>query len=370
MADDSVLGDFYAIIPAGGAGSRLWPLSRSDSPKFLHDLSGTGKTLIRSTWERLASFVPVTNILVVTGFAHEAAVRDELPEVLPDNVILEPTPKDSAPAIGLALLSVLEHNPEATVGSFAADHVIDDDVLFREAIHTAIDSAKRGKVVTVGIRPTEPSAAFGYIRLAPAAGGDSPHSHTVLNFVEKPTYEKANEYVGAGNYFWNAGMFVSRASVMWSFYEANRPELASALKEVHQNRREGKFELAEILWANLSKEAIDYVVAEPAASSGQMEMVIAQFGWDDVGDFAALAKLHQPKDASTVAVLGRNAKVVSQDSTGVVVSQSRRLVSLIGVHDIVVVDTPDALLVTTKEHAQDVKKMVEHMKLEGLDDVL
>ena len=364
------MNDFYAVIPAGGSGSRLWPLSRADSPKFLHDLSGAGKTLIRSTWDRLESFVPSKNILVVTGAAHEEAILREIPEVDRSNLLLEPEPKDSAAAVGLALLHVMDLNPDAIVGSFAADHVIDDDDLFRQAIASAIATASRRKIVTIGVRPTEPSTAFGYIQVALSSQEKENDPQRVLSFVEKPSYEKASEYVGSGRFFWNAGMFVARASLLWTFYEVIRPELASTLRAYHSSSTAGETDAAHALWRSLPKDAIDYVVAEPAAKEGLMEMVVARFGWDDIGDFAALEKLHQPRSSGAVVVLGPNAKVVSQDSSGVVVSQSRRLVSLIGVSDIVVVDTPDALLVTTKEHAQAVKQMVEHMKLEGLEDVL
>ena len=364
------MNDFFAVIPAGGVGSRLWPLSRADSPKFLHDLSGDGKTLIRATWDRLRGLVSPDHIFVVAGRAHGDAIRSELPEIPSGNLLLEPEPRDSAAAIGFAVLHVLRQNPEAIIGSFAADHVISDDHRFLLAIRSAITRAREGKIVTIGIRPTEPSTAFGYIQVDSVLAQEEGLPRSVVAFVEKPTYEKATEFLGLGSFFWNAGMFIAKASVMWEFYQESRPELARGLATFYESYLDGDEESARMLWGELNEEAIDYVVAEPAAEQGRMEMVIGQFDWDDVGDFAALAKLHKASEEDRVIVLGSNAKVVAQDSTGVVVSQSRRLVSLIGIQDIIVVDMPDALLITTKNHAQDVKKMVEHMKLEGLDEVL
>ena len=152
---------FYAVIPAGGVGSRLWPLSRADHPKFLHDLSGNGHTLLRNTWNRLEPLVDQGQLLVVTGVSHESAVRQQLPELEASNLIAEPSPKDSASAIGLAALIVLRRDPEAIVGSFAADHVISDDTVFQQAVREAVAAAETGALVTIGIRPSEPSSAFG-----------------------------------------------------------------------------------------------------------------------------------------------------------------------------------------------------------------
>jgi len=363
--------DFYAIIPAGGSGSRLWPLSRASAPKFLHDLTGNGRSLLGNTWDRLSLFAAPENIAVVTGATHEAAVRSELPELFPGRLLIEPSPKDSATAIAFAVATILDINPNAVIGSFAADHVVGNDDLFLEAIFSAREEAENGYVVAIGVRPTEPSTAFGYIRAGVDALSAGPsRSFPVSEFVEKPDYDTAKSYLSMGSFFWNAGMFVCQASVLWELIEQNRPVLAEKILQYVSAQRDGLTEHALEIWDSIPAEAIDYVVAEPAAAQGKMRMVVAEFLWDDVGDFASLSKIHQSAEHGSVAVLGANAKVVSENATGVVVSQSRRVISLIGVKDIVIVDTPDALLVTTKEHAQDVKKMVEHMKLEGLEDVL
>lgn len=361
-------GEFYAVIPAGGSGSRLWPLSRAETPKFLHDLSGNGRSLLRNTIDRLSEVTTTDGIFIVTGVSHRDAVVLVAPEIPVSRVLSEPSGKDSAAAIALGALSIHAENPDAIMGSFAADHVIGRDDLFHEAVRQAIAIAAQGQVVTIGVRPTEPSSAFGYIETQ--QNSEPTNVLSVVRFVEKPSYDDARSYLQAGSFFWNAGMFIARVSVVIESLKEHAPELLDGIERFIEAQSIGDHDLAARVWDDLPRVAIDYVLAEPVAAAGRMTMVVADFGWDDVGDFAALAKVRISESQEGLTVLGSNGKVVAIDATGVVVSQSRRVVSLVGVSDIVVVDTPDALLVTTKSHAQDVKKMVEHMKLEGLDDLL
>jgi len=362
---------FHAIIPAGGVGSRLWPLSRADHPKFLHDLSGNGQTLLRNTWDRLTPLVKAGGIVVVTGQAHTEAVTRQLPELADTKLVAEPSPKESTAAIGLAVAIIESEDPDAIVGSFAADHVISDDNVFREAVREGVAAASEGWLVTIGIRPSEPSSAFGYIEVGdPKKVDGAPHATRVKRFVEKPDFASAEEYVASGRFLWNAGMFIAKASVFMELLEKEKPELTSQLREIASAC--GTAQRDEVLgsvWPEIEKVAIDYAIAEPTADAGGMLVIPGEFGWDDVGDFAALARMHA-KGPGDLAILGENTLVLSERSSGIVVSQSSRLVSLIGVDDIVIVDTPDALLVTTKQHAQRVKSLVDMMKLNGSNDVL
>ncbi|CAN5297971.1 mannose-1-phosphate guanylyltransferase [soil metagenome] len=363
---------FYSIIPAGGIGSRLWPLSRADAPKFLHDLTGSGQTLLRDTWDRLVPISGADRIMVVTGRAHRAAVEKELPEIEDRNVVLESEPKDSSAAIGLAAAILVRREPDVIIGSFAADQVITDKRGFRRAVLEAIAVADAGYIATIGITPTEPAIGFGYIHCAGATGVDgAPSSVFVKNFVEKPDLETAEAYVAAGDYLWNAGIFITRADVLLDQLRQTQPELHAGLLELAEawdTPRRGA--VVDAIWPGLTKIAIDYSVAEPAAESGRLAVIPGAFDWDDVGDFASVGKLHSRGRKNDLAILGENARVLADSSSGVVIAQSGRIISLIGVHDIVVVDTPDALLVTTTANSQRVKAVVDALKLSGRSEVL
>lgn len=369
----AALDRFYSIIPAGGVGSRLWPLSRADAPKFLHDLTGSGSTLLRATWDRLAPLAGDQRIMVVTGRAHRAAVEGQLPELADANIVLESEPKDSSAAIGLAAAILARREPDVIVGSFAADHVISDVRSFRRAIEQAVAVADAGYIATVGITPTEPAIGFGYIHCGEALGiPGAPKALRVESFVEKPDLETAEQYLEGGEHLWNGGMFVARADVLLDQMRQSHPELVAALDELAAawDDPATRGPAVDRLWPGLTKIAIDYSVAEPAAAAGRLAVIPGTFDWDDVGDFASIAKLHAGGRKNDLAILGANARVLADASSGIVVSQSDRIISLIGVRDIIVVDTADALLVTTTANAQRVKSVVDALKLSGRNEVL
>jgi mannose-1-phosphate guanylyltransferase len=363
---------FYSVIPAGGIGSRLWPLSRADAPKFLHDLTGSGQTLLRDTWDRLVPLSGEQRVMVVTGRAHRAAVERQLPELTDPNVVLESEPKDSSAAIGLAAAILLRREPDVIIGSFAADHVIKDKRGFRRSVIEAAAVAEAGYIATIGITPAEPAIGFGYIHCRGALDvSGAPSALLVDTFVEKPDLETAQGYLASGNYLWNAGMFISRADVLLEQLGQSKPELLAGLNELADawdTPRRGA--VVDKVWPGLEKIAIDYTVAEPAAKAGRLAVIPGAFDWDDVGDFASIGKLHSGGRKKDLAILGENARVLADSSSGVVISQTGRLISLIGVTDIVVVDTADALLVTTTANAQRVKSVVDALKLSGRNDVL
>ena len=365
--------DFYAVIPAGGVGSRLWPLSRADAPKFLHDLTGSGHSLLRDTWDRLAPLSGEDRIAVVTGRAHRAAVEEQLPGIPDQNVFLESEPRDSAAAIGLAAAILHRREPDVIIGSFAADHVIRGTRVFEFAVRDAVEVAREGYICTVGISPSEPAVGFGYIKRGGELIVDGARDASLVDsFVEKPDLETAKQYVADRDYLWNAGMFISRADELLKEIEANNPELHAGLLELAEawDDRDRRGPVVDRVWPKLPKIAIDYVVAEPAAQKGRLAVVPGHFDWDDVGDFASLAKLNSGGRKNDLAILGENARILSDAASGIVVSHTTRVISLIGVKDIVVVDTPDALLVTTSENAQRVKGVVDALKLTGRSDVL
>jgi len=371
VAADSPLDRFIAVIPAGGVGTRLWPLSRAAAPKFLHDLTGSGSTLLRATYDRLEPLAG-SRVLVVTGTAHREAVCRQLPEVSEADLVLESEPKDSGAAIGLAAAILYERDPDTIMGSFAADQVISPDELFQDAVREAIHTAAAGKIVTIGIKPTHPSTGFGYIRAGDKLSvAGAPSAHTVVEFVEKPSEEVAQQYLDSGEYVWNAGMFVAPVSLMLKHLEANQPELFAGLQEIAKAWDTPlRDEVTSRVWPTLPKIAIDYAVDEPAAAAGDVAVVPGTFRWDDVGDFASVGRLNSAKEVDDVTVIGEGARVFTENASGVVVTDTKRVIALIGIKDVVIVDTPDALLVTTKANSQRVKAAVDALKASGDTDVL
>jgi mannose-1-phosphate guanylyltransferase len=358
---------FWAVVPAGGAGTRLWPFSRAGRPKFLHDFTGSGHTLIQDTVLRLGPLVE-DRVLVVTGRAHEEAVAGQLfalPTPLgPQTVLAEPSARDSMAAIGLAAAIIERRDPDAVLGSFAADHVISDPDDFRQAVREAVDVARDDWLVTIGIAPTHPSSAFGYVHVGEPLPG-TPRAHRVRSFVEKPSVEVAREYVAGGDHRWNAGMFVVRPRVLLDLLADHHPEFAEALRTIAADP-----DSLDERWPQLPKIAVDHAVAEPAADAGRVATIAAGFSWDDVGDFDSLTTLLATlRGGEEPIVLGDDARVHAVDSSGLVVAAGSRLVAVLGLDDVVVVDTPDAVLVTTRERAQDVKKIVEALKASGRADL-
>ena len=395
----------HAIIPAGGAGTRLWPLSRRRRPKFLLDLTGAGHSLLQDTVERLAPLAATTT--VVTGVAHIAAVADQLPSIPRDNLLAEPSPRDSMAAIGLAAAVIAHrHGRDAVVGSFAADHTVADRPAFVGAVRQAALLAEQGWVVTIGIEATGPSTAFGYIHAGdPTDVPGAPDGRRVLGFTEKPDADTAAAYLATGDYRWNAGMFVARAGVLLDHLAGLRPQLAAGIEAIATawDIPEREEVLAE-RWPALERIAIDHAIAEPVAAAGGVATVPVSMGWNDVGGFDALTELVAPRSEGAAAGVGvldsvsgvsgvsgvssadgadgaeavdgsapeaprADVRAIGSDAA-LVASTSARTVVLLGVPGAVVVDTPDVLLVTTPEHAQDVKGVVDALRAAGREDLL
>ncbi len=419
--------DFYAIIPAGGTGTRLWPLSRESRPKFLYDLLNSGSTLIQSTFGRLAAIAGIDHVSVSTGRAHVDAIREQIPVLAADHIFAEPLPRDSTAAIALATAVLSRrHGDQIIVGSFAADHVIRGTAAFVEAVREAVETARAGYIATIGIAASRPSTAFGYIHegesIADRVPG-APRAHVVEQFVEKPDAATAQAYLSTGEYRWNAGMFVMRADVLLNHLHEYKPALAAAIDEIadaiieddrdymetleaartaaaeaasiaaaESAQSSGTAEPVKIVetvdidyadfhahcdeamerwWPGIEKIAFDYAVAEPLSLAGGVAVIPGDFGWDDIGDFNSLAALLPSVNERNLKVLGDVDQVVSIESAGdVVVPKSGRMIALLDVDDMVVVDTPDALLVAPRARSQDVKKIVRHLADEGYEDVL
>lgn len=366
--------DLVAIVPAGGAGTRLWPLSRRSRPKFLLDLLGSGRTLLQDTADRLSPLTGERGLYVVTGVAHAGAVASQLPDLPRENLLVEPTPRDSMAAIALAAAVVEHRGGPRVVASFAADHVIPDAEGFRATVRTAITAAEAGYVTTIGIGATAPSTAFGYIERG-AELAQAPGAWGVARFVEKPDAETAAAYLATGRYSWNAGMFVVRTDVLLGHLDRLQPALAAGVRELAaawDTPRRG--EVLERVWPTLIRIAIDHAIAEPVAAEGGVAVVPGGFGWDDLGDIEALAGLlrHGTAAHAGPAGDGGGAPVVVVDSPDafVVPGPDAPAIAVVGLPGVAVVRTADALLVLSREAAQDVKTVVDRLRAIGRDDLV
>ena len=347
--------DFHAVIPAGGAGTRLWPLSRAQRPKFLLDLTGAGRSLIQQTWDRLVEVTPPDHIHVVSGPAHAPLIQEQLPELT--NLYAEPAPRDSMAAIGMAAAIIGERDSSAVIGSFAADQTIADTAAFVAAVQEAKQVADTGLICTLGITPRGPSTAFGYIE-AGAPLADLPAGRAIARFVEKPDLSTAEKYVASGSHYWNAGMFITRADVLLGHLARLHPDLHAGLVTIAEawDTPERAATLEET-WPGLTKIAIDHAIAEPVSLEGGMGVVTGDFGWDDIGDFAALAELAVRSEEGA----GED-DTIWIDADGLAIADDGTTIAVIGIPDAVVVRTRDALLVTTREHAQRVKEVPAALK--------
>lgn len=375
------MSDLHVIIPAGGAGTRLWPLSRRRRPKFLLDLAGTGRSLLQGTVDRLEEMA--STVTIVTGRDHRDGVLAQLPEFAASRertVLIEPSGRDSMAAIGLAAYVVRERfGDDAIVGSFAADHLIARPELLRGAVEAACTAAAAGYVVTIGLTPTEASTAYGYIAPGPASGagdraadpGAAGQARTVAEFVEKPDAATAARYVSEG-YLWNAGMFIVSAGQLAHHLARLLPDMHARLETIARAWDTPDFEhTLEENWPHLTKIAIDHAIAEPVAADGGVAVVTADadLGWTDLGDFDALTAI-----ATTAGHLGEALRVESDGAAvyGSTVGEAEDgpLVALVGVPDIALALTPDAILVTRRDRAQAVKAIVEELAAGGRTDLL
>lgn len=349
----------WAVIMAGGSGTRFWPASRAARPKQLLPLAEPNRSLLASTVARLHPLVAPERIVVVTAAKLAQATRDEVPSIPKENVLAEPAPRNTAPCIGWASRVIGARDDEATVVVLPSDHFIADPAGFRAAAERAFSAAKEGAVATIGIRPTRPDTGFGYIEVGAALEGDV---FEVIRFVEKPDVESARAFVESLRFLWNAGMFFFNAKDMDEALRRHMPKLATDLDLMCT----GDARDVEAVFPKLESKSIDYGVMEPLSKEkGKLAVVAGDFGWSDVGSWESAWELAS-KDANGNAL---PEGAIAVDARGNLAhASSKKVVALVGISDLVVVETDDALLVMPRARAQDVREVVERLKSSGKTD--
>jgi mannose-1-phosphate guanylyltransferase len=359
----------FPVVMAGGSGTRFWPLSRKDRPKQFLPLAGDAP-LLRSTVDRLPPLARLERTFVVCGPGHAAAVRRMLPRLPRGNVLVEPCARNTAPCVGLAALHVKALEPRGIVAMLPADHHIARPDAFRTALEAAAAVAEKGSIATIGIRPHAPETGYGYLKVGarlPAAGkARGPLApHKVERFVEKPDVVTAARYLAEGTYLWNSGIFVFRADVILDEIRNAMPVLGEQLQVI--DRALGTPAYARTLkrvFPDCPSVSIDYGVME---KSHRIAVVPADFGWSDVGSFAALRDVRRTDDQGNVT---QGAALVIDGRENVVLADRRRPLAVVGLEGIVAVDAGDAVLVVRRDRSQDVRKAVEELRRRGREDVL
>lgn len=355
--------NFYPVILAGGRGTRFWPLSRKRRAKQLLALDGK-QTMIQQTVARLLPLAPAKKFWIITNEDLRPAIVNQLPKLPKAQALAEPVGRNTAPAIGLAAFLLLRETSDAVIGMFPSDHVIADEKRYRETIEHGIEIAAAGaNIVVLGIRPNRAETGYGYIEAGSAFQGESLR---VRRFTEKPDAAKAAEFVAAGNYFWNSGMFLWSARTLADALIEHLPRTASILEEIAAAFGTRKFAATfRKLYPKCENISIDYAVLEPRSAKGEQAGNIfclpADFGWNDLGSWTALHEHHNAKSSPPQGNLVSGAGIFLLNSSGIYVHAPGKFVAAVGVSDLVVVETPDALLITTRQQAQDVGKVVKYL---------
>jgi mannose-1-phosphate guanylyltransferase len=354
----------YAVIMAGGSGTRLWPLSRQKRPKQALKLIGQ-RTMFQHAVDRITPLFPPERILVVTRDEHATLLMEQVPELPTENFILEPEGRGTAPAIGLAAIHLRDRDPHASMVVLTADHYISEAEEFRRALSAALQVAQTGQLITLGIKPTAPSTGFGYAHHGASLGtiDEFPTFH-VERFVEKPDLKTATEMIECGEYSWNSGMFIWRVDRILAEFEQQMPGFNAQLSEVAATLGTPAYTATmNYVWPRVAKQTIDYGIMEQAKD---VAIIPVSIGWTDVGSWGSLLTL-LPADSDGNIIVGPHVGLNTRDTLAF---SDKRLIATIGVQGLVIVDTDDAVLVCPKDQEQAVRELVDTLKRKGYSRLL
>src|SRR5580704_3968304 len=355
--------NFYPVILAGGRGTRFWPLSRKRRSKQLLALDGK-QTMIQRTVARLLPLVPPSHCWIITNEDLRREIVRQVPRVRPQQTIAEPAGRNTAPAIGLAAFVLLRYNPAAVIGMFPSDNVVGDETGYRHLLGKGIAIAASGpNVVVIGIAPTRPETGYGYIEAGTVTADGALR---VRRFTEKPDAERASRFLQSGNYYWNSGMFLWSARTLADALQEHLPKTADILEEIAAVFGTKKFgQVFRRLYPKCANISVDYAILEPRSAKGEHKSNIfclpASFGWNDLGSWTALHEHHAAKTQPQHDNLIVSDGVFTLNAEGNYIHAPGKFVAALGVNNLVVVETDDALLITTRERAQDVGKVVKHL---------
>jgi len=355
----------YAVIMAGGSGTRFWPRSRENRPKQLLNITGSAEGgLLKKTIELIKPILPISRIKIVTILSQADAVKSTVPEIPGENIVSEPLGKNTAPAIGISALLVERDDPDAIMIVLPSDHYIEDKERFHQRIMAGACQASQGDfLVTIGIPPRGPETGYGYIEAGTVIDEDN-LIYAVKSFHEKPDINTARRFMKQGNFFWNSGIFIARASNMLKEIEEYLPHNYKWLMKIKSSLgKKGESKAVRDAYQNMEAISIDYGVIE---KSKHVLMVEGDFGWNDIGSWTSAAQ-YWPMDIDKNASIG---EVINLDSSKCIVYSPKKPVALLGVEDLVIVEEEDVLLVCKRERSQDVKKLVEILKSKGRDEIL
>lgn len=348
--------DNFAIIMAGGVGSRFWPVSTAQHPKQFRDLLGVGETLIQTTFRRLSALVPPQNIYVLTNEKYEHLVREQIGLIQDEQIVLEPVMRNTAPAVLLAALKIKKRNSKAVMIMAPSDHWIENEAAFKLDIDQAFEAARgKDRIITLGIQPTFPNTGYGYIKYNSSGGG----IEKVKKFTEKPSYAVAKEFLKEGNYLWNAGIFVWNVDFIVRSFNQNLPDmyyLLNANPSALNSPEERKF--IQEAYPETQDISIDYGILEKEEKT--IYVIPATFDWNDLGTWGSLYAQSQKDDLGNALL---NVRLLSDDSSGnILSSDSGKVVVVDGLKDYIIVDEKEVLLIVPKEKEQEIKKIRERVQ--------
>ncbi len=350
-----------AVIMAGGKGERFWPKSRTSRPKQFLSLTSDGETMIQKTVKRLLPVVDMEDIFIVTNSAYTSLVTEQLPEIPTENILAEPCARNTAPCIAFAAAVINRKYNDAVMLVLPSDHLISNEILYADTLKKAVSVAEKDKnLVTIGITPNYPETGYGYINF----GEEKDGAYSVERFVEKPDLPTAEKYLESGRYLWNSGMFIWKLSSIMNNIHKFMPDIYDGAMKIGESFGTGNFnEVLEREFTSFRSESIDFGIMEKADN---IYTIPGNFGWDDVGSWLAVERINDTDGDSNYI----DGNVIAEATRHVTICGGKRLIAAVGIEDIIIVDTEDAVLVCSKNSTQDVKKIIARLKEQGRNDLV